>query len=71
MNAVISVVLALVACAAGFIASGRVIFLLNHRSHVFKTIDFVILGGIALIALVLAFVIPAVIFYSLAVEAGH
>lgn len=64
-----SVALALITWAAGCVASGRIVFLLNNRTHVFKTIDFVILGSIALIAFILAFVVPFLIFYDLAADA--
>jgi hypothetical protein len=57
---------ALCVFACGFLVSGRLIFLLNHRSRLFKTIDFVILGGVALVTLVTAFAIPFLIFYNVA-----
>lgn len=64
----LSLTSAILAWAAGFLVSGRLIFLLNHRSQLFKTIDFVILGAIALAALISAFAVPFLIFYSLATE---
>ncbi|WP_223166459.1 hypothetical protein [Nonomuraea sp. SYSU D8015] len=62
------IVTAVISCFAGNRVSGRIIFLLNHRSQAFKTIDFVILGGVALVALMSAFTVPALIFYNLATE---
>lgn len=59
---------ALLVCAVGNLVSGRLIFLLNHRDQMFKTIDFLILGAVALIAFVAAYAVPFLIFYSLATE---
>ncbi|MFB4275767.1 hypothetical protein ACBJ59_10780 [Nonomuraea sp. MTCD27] len=61
--------IALLVCAVGHLVSGRLIFLLNHREQTFKTIDFVILGAIALAALLAAYAVPSLIFYDLVREA--